>query len=543
MSTEVNPKAITIDNISDIIDSIRSVITKDNKSATAIGTSENLITERSVYYGLPNINGSHSYNSSTTLYMPTSAGTNGYELISNGSGAPVWRAPQFASCSTASSTQTKAVTIAGFKLVTGVCIRVKFIYEDTSASAKLNVNSTGDKFIKYKDKNLTSGDITAGSIYELTYDGSYWVITDTINDNKVEYTSSLLSGTKIGTISIDGDNTDIYAPNSTYTALPDGGININSSNQISVDIPVATTSANGLMSSSDKTKLNGIASYANNYTHPSTHAASMITQDSTHRFVSDTEKTTWNNKISPDTDADGDGYLWSDIATNFICLDNTLSSHGFAGASEVMMFLAYLTWNYGTCSTSAATSAKTVTLSHFSDNSGAGLWNGNRVFIKFTYANTASSPTLNINGLGAKTIKWGNTTSRTNNYMWQAGEVVEFVYDGTYWVAISSTSATQGYFTDNVTIKNNTNYGTKLNFGDGDYVHIAEVYDDAMELKGSNIHLGIETSKAVWLQSSNSSTTKYKVVGTSTGYNTKIHVATSQPSTMSVGDIWFKIPS
>ena len=100
-----------------------------------------------------------------------------------------------------------------------------------------------------------------------------------------------------------------------------------------------------------------------------------------------------------------------------------------------------------------------------------------------------------------------------------------------------------GTLSGNVTIKNNTNYGTKLNFGDGDYVHIAEVYDDAMELKGSNIHLGIETSKAVWLQSSNSSTTKYKVVGTSTGYNTKIHVATSQPSTMSVGDIWFKISS
>lgn len=37
--------------------------------------------------------------------------------------------------------------------------------------------------------------------------------------------------------------------------------------------------------------------------------------------------------------------------------------------------------------------------------------------------------------------------------------------------------------------------------------------------------------------------TSYKVVGTTTGYNTKIHVASSQPSNMSVGDIWFKIPS
>lgn len=38
----------------------------------------------------------------------------------------------------------------------------------------------------------------------------------------------------------------------------------------------ATTTANGLMSSADKTKLNGVATGANNYTHPATHPASMI---------------------------------------------------------------------------------------------------------------------------------------------------------------------------------------------------------------------------------------------------------------------------
>ena len=61
---------------------------------------------------------------------------------------------------------------------------------------------------------------------------------------------------------------------------------------------VATTTANGLMSSSDKSKLDGIAKNANNYSHPSTHSASMITQDATHRFVSDNEKATWNAKAS-----------------------------------------------------------------------------------------------------------------------------------------------------------------------------------------------------------------------------------------------------
>lgn len=40
---------------------------------------------------------------------------------------------------------------------------------------------------------------------------------------------------------------------------------------------VASTSASGFMSKDDKTKLNGIATNANNYTHPATHSASMIT--------------------------------------------------------------------------------------------------------------------------------------------------------------------------------------------------------------------------------------------------------------------------
>jgi hypothetical protein len=61
---------------------------------------------------------------------------------------------------------------------------------------------------------------------------------------------------------------------------------------------VATTGANGLMSNTDKSKLDGVAAGANNYTHPANHPASIITQDASNRFVSDTEKTTWNNKAS-----------------------------------------------------------------------------------------------------------------------------------------------------------------------------------------------------------------------------------------------------
>ena len=44
----------------------------------------------------------------------------------------------------------------------------------------------------------------------------------------------------------------------------------------------------------EKTKLAGIAENANNYTHPASHPATMITEDSTHRFVTDAEKAQWN---------------------------------------------------------------------------------------------------------------------------------------------------------------------------------------------------------------------------------------------------------
>lgn len=62
------------------------------------------------------------------------------------------------------------------------------------------------------------------------------------------------------------------------------------------DTNVATTSVNGLMSSTDKTKLDGVATNANNYTHPANHPPSIITQDTSNRFVTDAEKTTWNGK-------------------------------------------------------------------------------------------------------------------------------------------------------------------------------------------------------------------------------------------------------
>lgn len=72
----------------------------------------------------------------------------------------------------------------------------------------------------------------------------------------------------------------------------------------------------------EKTKLSGIATNANNYVHPASHAAGMIAQDSTHRFVSDTEKSTWNGKLAASNIKAGDNVSISTSGNNI-----TISSY------------------------------------------------------------------------------------------------------------------------------------------------------------------------------------------------------------------------
>lgn len=89
---------------------------------------------------------------------------------------------------------------------------------------------------------------------------------------------------------------------------------------------------------------------------------------------------------------------------------------------------------YGTCATDASTVAKVATLT---DATGFKLATGSVVIIKFTNANSASKPTLNVNGTGAKAImQYGSTNVSTSSSTsgWIAGAVTVFVYDGTNWV-------------------------------------------------------------------------------------------------------------
>lgn len=97
---------------------------------------------------------------------------------------------------------------------------------------------------------------------------------------------------------------------------------------------------------------------------------------------------------------------------------------------------------YATCSTSATTQAKIAT----TNSNDFILETGNMVRVKFTYAQTYNgAATLNVDGTGAKSIAVVGSTT-TNRYYWTAGEVVDFVYDGTNFVMSNKGTATTTYY-------------------------------------------------------------------------------------------------
>lgn len=119
------------------------------------------------------------------------------------------------------------------------------------------------------------------------------------------------------------------------------------------------------------------------------------------------------------------------------------------------------------CSTAAATAAKTASLSNFILKTGA------QVSVKFSYTNTASSPTLNINNTGAKSIYYHNSAVPASMLM--SGGVYLFVYDGSRWQllgnhfapasesgTLESSLGSNLFFND---VKNSSKSGASMTFG------------------------------------------------------------------------------
>ena len=129
---------------------------------------------------------------------------------------------------------------------------------------------------------------------------------------------------------------------------------------------------------------------------------------------------------------------------------------------------------YATCDTAAGTVAKVASLAAGSLSLKAGA----TVAVKFTYANTVSSPTLNIAGTGAKAMY----IQGVRDVYWTDGATVTFTYDGTNWRV-----ASEPVYAPTATIGNAAGFNV---FIDGTSVQVRKGSEELAIFKGDEIRLG-----------------------------------------------------
>lgn len=129
---------------------------------------------------------------------------------------------------------------------------------------------------------------------------------------------------------------------------------------------------------------------------------------------------------------------------------------------------------YTTCDTAAGTVAKVASLAAGTLSLKAGA----TVAVKFTYANTASSPTLNIAGTGTKAMY----IQGVRDVYWTDGATVTFTYDGINWRV-----ASEPVYAPTSTIGNAAGFNV---FIDGTSVQVRKGTEELASFKGDEIRLG-----------------------------------------------------
>ena len=293
--------------------------------------------------------------------------------------------------------------------------------------------------------------------------------------------STIRSGASKGATAVQPSSLHAVATSGSYNDL---------SNKPTVDASLSTSSTNAVQNKAVAAGINA------KYTKPSTGIpksdlasavqASLGKADTALQNFTETDPvfsasaaagikasdiTNWNNKTSNGGTITGITMNGASKGTSgvvdlgtVITAHQTIKQDGITGAASN---------RFCSCSTEAGTAAKTANITSGTFNLEAGA----KVSVKFSSANTASTPTLNINGKGAKNIfhKGSQITSGANKAL-LAG-VVDFVYDGTLWHLVGNyVDANTSYSAGNgLTLSSNT-----FNVGAGTGVEVAA---DAISVK------------------------------------------------------------
>lgn len=251
----------------------------------------------------------------------------------------------------------------------------------------------------------------------------------------------------------------------------------------------ATTSASGLMTSAMVTKLNGIAEGANKTT-----VDTALSADSSNPVANSVINTALENKLDKTENA---------ASATKLASKHYIDGMPFDGSLNVS--------HYFTCSTEAATAEKVTIVGDPTIDSNATLISGLRITVKFTNANTAANPTINFtvgpNSKGVKPIYWHGAALTSAQY-WQAGAVLDFIYDGTNWNLIG------------VAKDNNTTYSAATTSANG-------LMTSAMVTKLNGIAAGANSTTVENVLTSTSATNALSAAQGKALNDTKANKATS----------------
>lgn len=328
-------------------------------------------------------------------------------------------------------------------LYAGKTIAYKLPYAG-SGNASLNLTladgtTTGAKAV-YSNTTRVTTHFGANSVITMTYDGSYWRAAGAAPSNsntydRTQYKASLTSDSSV--------NGGAIASGKIAVTNASGKLEVLSTRPFDVTCPI-------LYVGTEYTS--GALTQTNNYTMMGAPFNLKTTVSNAPTLVAGKPvyiKGTLSGKtFTPDdgvfttttpSTEDGKAYLlfgMMSTATNGVLnAEHPIYRYvngGFKSTTEIAAEAnSAATALYGTCDTAAATAAKVVTCSGFK------LFAGAKITVKFTYANSAQIPTLNVNGTGATPIKYANELlSATNQFLWTPGAVIEFAYTGSEWVPV-----------------------------------------------------------------------------------------------------------
>lgn len=281
----------------------------------------------------------------------------------------------------------------------------------------------------YRIQEFTNGNVNALTKYIRQYTGSAWgswtQMKYTDNNTTYTLTQDASDGHKITLTPSSGTATTITIPdnNTTYST--------------------ATTSANGLMSSADKTKMNNTNVAWGTCSTAAATAAKVITISGNTNWtlvagsIIGVKFSATNTAQNPTFNVNNTGAksVWYNTAVI------TTSNLSYAGVANRPMYYMYdgtqyvcLGWSIENndntipsayCSTAAGTAAKTASCS------GYALRANSHIQVILTATNSAASAlTLNINSKGAKPIYINGAASSASNYTLPAGSY-DVYYNGT----------------------------------------------------------------------------------------------------------------